>query len=66
MKQKTIKKSVSVKGVGLHTGATVNLTFLPAPVNHGIKFQRVDLEDSPVLNADVNRVISTTRGTTIE
>ena len=66
MKQKTIKKSVSVKGVGLHTGATVNLTFLPAPVNHGIKFQRVDLEDSPVLNADVNRVIATTRGTTIE
>lgn len=66
MKQKTIKRSASVKGVGLHTGEMVNLTFLPAPVNHGIKFQRVDLEESPVLNADVNRVVSTTRGTTIE
>ena len=66
MKQTTIKHTASVKGVGLHTGKEVALTFNPAPVNHGIKFQRIDVEGQPVLNADVNRVVSTTRGTTIE
>lgn len=66
MKQQTIKKSVSVEGVGLHTGQTVVLTFHPAPINHGYKFRRSDLEGEPVINADVNRVISTNRGTTIK
>lgn len=65
-KQYTIKKSVSVSGVGLHTGKTVTLTFKPAPANHGWKFQRIDLDDQPVINADVNRVVSTQRGTTIQ
>ncbi|MFN5886290.1 MAG: UDP-3-O-acyl-N-acetylglucosamine deacetylase, partial [Bacteroidota bacterium] len=36
-------KPVTLSGVGLHTGKEVTLTFLPAPDNHGIKFQRVDL-----------------------
>lgn len=66
MKQKTLQKPVSVSGVGLHTGKTVNLTFLPAPPNHGFKFQRVDLEGKPIISADVNRVISTNRGTTLQ
>lgn len=66
MKQKTIKKSVSVEGVGLHTGQAVVLTFHPAPINHGFKFRRSDLEGEPVIHADVNRVVSTNRGTTIQ
>ncbi|MFK7807121.1 MAG: bifunctional UDP-3-O-[3-hydroxymyristoyl] N-acetylglucosamine deacetylase/3-hydroxyacyl-ACP dehydratase [Saprospiraceae bacterium] len=66
MKQHTIKKSVSVKGVGLHTGEKVKLTFKPAPENHGFKFQRIDLEGKPVITADVNKVISTNRGTTLQ
>ena len=66
MKQKTIKKPVSLHGIGLHSGKKVNMTFKPAPSNHGVKFQRIDLEHSPVLNADVSRVISTNRGTTIK
>ena len=65
MKQHTIKRSISVKGIGLHTGAKVKMTFHPAPVNHGLKFQRTDLENQPVIMADVNKVISTKRGTTI-
>lgn len=65
MKQHTIKESVTVKGVGLHTGKKVIMTFRPAPVNHGYKFQRIDLEEKPIINADVNRVISTNRGTTL-
>jgi UDP-3-O-[3-hydroxymyristoyl] N-acetylglucosamine deacetylase/3-hydroxyacyl-[acyl-carrier-protein] dehydratase len=66
MNQKTISKSVQLHGVGLHTGKEVKLVFQPAPANHGIKFQRVDIEESPVLSADVNKVISTNRGTTIK
>lgn len=66
MKQRTIEKSVSLQGVGLHTGKDVQLTFHPAPENHGFKFQRTDLEGSPIINADVSRVVSTQRGTVIK
>ncbi|MFT4762536.1 MAG: UDP-3-O-[3-hydroxymyristoyl] N-acetylglucosamine deacetylase [Paraglaciecola sp.] len=65
MNQITIKKAVSVEGVGLHTGKSVKLTFHPAPVNHGYKFQRIDLEDKPIIRAEVGSVTSTLRGTTI-
>jgi UDP-3-O-[3-hydroxymyristoyl] N-acetylglucosamine deacetylase/3-hydroxyacyl-[acyl-carrier-protein] dehydratase len=64
-KQKTIIKAVSVNGSGLHTGQVGSLTFLPAPENHGIKFKRVDLEGQPVIEANIDHVISTERGTTI-
>ncbi|HMQ87150.1 MAG TPA: bifunctional UDP-3-O-[3-hydroxymyristoyl] N-acetylglucosamine deacetylase/3-hydroxyacyl-ACP dehydratase [Flavilitoribacter sp.] len=66
MKQHTIKEPVSLTGIGLHTGQQATLTFNPAPEDHGFKFQRVDLENQPVLSADINRVISTDRGTTIQ
>lgn len=65
VKQKTIKSEVSVKGVGLHTGANVTLTFCPAPDNHGFKFQRIDLEGQPIIDADCDNVTDTARGTTI-
>ncbi len=66
MKQQTIQKSVSLSGIGLHNGNEVTMTFLPAAAGHGVKFQRIDLDDSPVLHADVTRVVSTIRGTTIK
>jgi UDP-3-O-[3-hydroxymyristoyl] N-acetylglucosamine deacetylase/3-hydroxyacyl-[acyl-carrier-protein] dehydratase len=65
VKQKTIKSEVSVKGVGLHTGANVTLTFCPAPDNHGFKFQRIDLPGQPIIDADCDNVTDTARGTTI-
>ena len=65
-KQQTIKESVSVSGVGLHTGVPVTMTFVPAPANHGYKFQRVDLPDQPIVTADVDNVVDLSRGTTIE
>ncbi|MFD3393884.1 bifunctional UDP-3-O-[3-hydroxymyristoyl] N-acetylglucosamine deacetylase/3-hydroxyacyl-ACP dehydratase [Aquirufa sp. OSTEICH-129V] len=65
-KQHTITKSVTLSGVGLHTGVVANMTFLPAPTNHGIKFQRVDLPGQPIADADVDYVVDTSRGTTIE
>ncbi|MCG8339833.1 MAG: bifunctional UDP-3-O-[3-hydroxymyristoyl] N-acetylglucosamine deacetylase/3-hydroxyacyl-ACP dehydratase [Cytophagales bacterium] len=65
-KQHTIKKPVALSGVGLHTGLEVTMTFLPAPPNHGIKFQRIDLEDSPTIDANVEYVVDVSRGTTLE
>ncbi|MFN6946779.1 MAG: bifunctional UDP-3-O-[3-hydroxymyristoyl] N-acetylglucosamine deacetylase/3-hydroxyacyl-ACP dehydratase [Cytophagaceae bacterium] len=66
LKQHTIKNPITISGVGLHTGVRVNMTFLPAEINHGIKFQRVDLEDQPLVDADVDNVVDLSRGTTIE
>ena len=66
IKQHTIKKSVTVSGVGLHTGVPANMTFLPAKAHHGIKFQRTDIEGEPVVDADVDNVVDLSRGTTIE
>src|ERR1019366_2888364 len=66
IKQRTIKDSISISGVGLHTGKQVNLTFVPAPENHGYKFQRVDLPGNPIIDADVDNVVDTSRGTTLE
>ena len=65
-KQQTIKKSVSISGVGLHTGAQTTMTFLPAKPNHGYKFQRVDLPGSPIIDANCDLVVDVSRGTTIE
>ena len=65
-KQQTIQKSVTISGVGLHTGVQTNMTFLPAKANHGIKFQRVDLPGSPIIDADCDNVVDVSRGTTIE
>ena len=47
--QNTIKTDATVKGIGLHTGKEVIMTFKPAPVNHGYAFVRVDLEGCPML-----------------
>jgi UDP-3-O-[3-hydroxymyristoyl] N-acetylglucosamine deacetylase/3-hydroxyacyl-[acyl-carrier-protein] dehydratase len=65
LRQRTIKSEVSVKGVGLHTGAKVTLTFKPAPENHGFKFKRVDLPGQPIIDADVDNVSDTSRSTTL-
>lgn len=64
--QQTVKGPVTVSGKGLHTGVVSNLTFKPAKPNHGIKFQRIDLEGQPVVEADVDLVVDTSRGTTLE
>lgn len=64
-KQHTLKKAITLNGVGLHTGVPVELTFSPAPVGHGYKFQRTDLEGQPVIDADADLVVSTARGTTL-
>ncbi len=66
VKQRTIGKKVSLTGVGLHTGKEVTITFKPAPENHGFSFVRIDLEGSPIIEADVIYVVNTQRGTNLE
>ena len=65
MKQTTLARSFTLKGKGLHTGLDITATFNPAPVNHGYKFQRIDLEDKPIINALAENVVNTTRGTVL-
>ncbi len=64
--QHTIKEKITVSGIGLHTGIVSNMTFCPAKPNHGIKFQRTDLEGQPTVAADVDNVVDLSRGTSIE
>ena len=64
--QQTLKGEVSISGVGLHTGREVTLTMKPANPGFGIRFQRVDLPEQPIIKADVDYVVDTSRGTTLE
>ncbi|AMA49368.1 MULTISPECIES: bifunctional UDP-3-O-[3-hydroxymyristoyl] N-acetylglucosamine deacetylase/3-hydroxyacyl-ACP dehydratase [Flavobacterium] len=66
VKQKTIQSEITLKGVGLHTGKEVTMTFKPAPINNGFTFIRVDLEGQPIIEADANYVVNTQRGTNLE
>lgn len=65
MRQKTLQNSFTLSGVGLHTGLDIVVTFNPAPVDHGYKIKRVDLEDQPVIEALADNVVNTQRGTVI-
>jgi UDP-3-O-[3-hydroxymyristoyl] N-acetylglucosamine deacetylase/3-hydroxyacyl-[acyl-carrier-protein] dehydratase len=64
--QHTISKPVSLKGVGIHTGQEVNLTFKPTKENQGYVFCRVDLPEKPLIEASINFVVNTDRGTNLD
>jgi UDP-3-O-[3-hydroxymyristoyl] N-acetylglucosamine deacetylase/3-hydroxyacyl-[acyl-carrier-protein] dehydratase len=64
-KQQTLNRLISFKGKGLHTGANVEMTVEPAPVGHGLVFQRTDLEGQPQVPALAEFVTDVSRGTTI-
>ena len=66
IRQHTIQKTVSVSGVGIHTGHAATLSFYPAAVDHGIKFCRIDLPGRPTVDADVDLVVDVSRSTTLE
>lgn len=65
MKQRSILRDVSISGKSLHTGEDVHITLKPAPVNHGIVFQRLDLFGKPELKPSVEFVTDLIRSTTI-
>ena len=64
--QQTLKKCYSFEGKGLHTGRSVTMVLEPAPANHGIKFKRVDIGEDAIIDALVDYVTTTARGTTLE
>ncbi len=66
VKQRTLAKEFSISGKGLHTNCLVKMTFKPAPANYGFRFQRIDLEDKPIIRASAEYVVDTSRGTVIE
>lgn len=64
--QQTLKGEVLIEGVGLHTGNAVKINLVPAKTGFGIRFKRVDLPEQPMFKADVDYVVDTSRGTTLE
>ena len=65
MKQRSILREISISGKSLHTGEDVQLTLKPAPANHGIVFQRLDLYGKPELKPSIEFVTDLVRSTTI-
>lgn len=59
LRQRTLKSSVKATGVGLHTGAKVEMTLRPAQAGTGIVFRRVDLPNTPTLKAAATLVTDT-------
>ncbi len=65
MLQRTVSKSFSVSGIGLHSGNPVSITIKPAPADAGIQFLRIDLPGKPILTASVENIIDTRMATTL-
>ena len=65
LEQRTIEKDVHVTGIGIHSGKKVTLKLSPAPVDHGITFNRVDLPDFPLIKAHAKNVGATENNTSI-
>src|SRR5207247_3807365 len=63
--QQTLGKPASFSGTALHTGEKVTLKVQPAPVDHGIKFKRKDLQDEPTIDAKIENLKTVERATTI-
>lgn len=63
--QKTLKKSVTISGIGLFSGENATLTLHPAPFDTGILFQRIDLPERPIVPATLEYVVSTPRCTVL-
>src|SRR6266478_6734429 len=63
--QHTVGKIASLSGTSLHTGEKVSLRLHPAPVDHGIKFKRKDLQDEAIIDAKIDNLKMVERATTI-
>ncbi|WP_299771760.1 UDP-3-O-acyl-N-acetylglucosamine deacetylase [uncultured Pseudoteredinibacter sp.] len=65
IKQRTLKNAIRATGVGLHTGEKIFLTLLPAAIDTGIVFRRVDLDPVVDIEAKAENVGDTTLSTTL-
>jgi UDP-3-O-[3-hydroxymyristoyl] N-acetylglucosamine deacetylase len=66
LKQRTLKNAIKTTGVGLHTGARVEILLRPAAPNAGIVFHRVDLEQPVTIPADALHVGETRLSSTLK
>tara|TARA_B100000029_G_scaffold9066_1_gene9644 strand:- start:1495 stop:2907 length:1413 start_codon:yes stop_codon:yes gene_type:complete len=64
--QKTIVQKTQINGIGLHTGLKTSAILRPAQPNHGIKFQRIDLKNKPIIPADIKYIYELNRGTSLK
>lgn len=65
LNQRTLSEPVTCQGVGVHSGAVVNLTLRPAPADHGIVFVRTDLPRPVAIPALADFVVDTSMATTL-
>lgn len=65
LQQRTIRKSISWTGIGLHSGKVINVTLHPAPAGHGIIFERTDIPGRPRVKATYDNVIATELASTV-
>src|SRR5579862_622019 len=65
LRQRTLKTTIRTTGVGLHTGARVELTLRPAPADSGIVFHRVDLPEPVDIPAQAANVGDTRLSSTL-
>lgn len=63
--QRTIKKSVGWRGIGLHSGKVVRVELHPAPVDQGIMFERLDIPGRPRVRASYDNVVATELASTL-
>jgi UDP-3-O-[3-hydroxymyristoyl] N-acetylglucosamine deacetylase len=63
--QRTLKGTVALSGIALHSGKTVQLNLHPAAPNHGISFVRTDLKNAPAIRAHYKNVINTQMATVL-
>src|SRR5690349_17667624 len=66
LKQRTLKNAIRTTGVGLHTGARVELNLRPAAPDTGIVFHRVDLPDVLSIPARAQNVGDTRLSSTLK
>lgn len=65
IKRKTIMKKIKYSGVGLHKGQKIKIQLIPAEVNTGIIFKRVDIKENNEIELNIENVFNPTRGTNI-
>ena len=65
-KQQTLVAPFTLEGKGLHTGLNITATFCPSEPNTGYRFQRIDLEGEPIVEAVADNVAATNRGTVVK
>lgn len=63
--QRTLARSVTLEGSGVHSGEGAEITFHPAEPGAGVRFRRSDLEGCPEVPADLDHVVATELGTTL-